>query len=280
MPPWCVRSENSTHLRRRRLIGCRDTNRVDPLDPAAAVPTGHDEAHRCAVIRRQRRAIHPDGEKRATRPQRVEGEDPARAGGRRARRHGFVHAAHDDRPRGGRQSLPLEDVDQRDAIPLGHAHQAKVVGIGVARTFDQVRAHGAGAFEQRGDGQGLGRSKPVGANRPRRHRRLECRGRRGADEDLVARRDQAIALNRREIGELTGVETGAADEGAERRRARSIAVKGNRYRAGRRRDSHRSPARSAARRASRRGPGTPRRPTARRHGEERGGRGVDPSRPS
>jgi hypothetical protein len=73
------------HLRRRRLIRCRDADRVDPLDPAAAVPTGHDEPNRGAVIRRQRRAVHPDGEKRATRAQRVEGEDPTRAGGRRAR---------------------------------------------------------------------------------------------------------------------------------------------------------------------------------------------------
>ena len=115
---------------------------------------------------------------------------------------------------------------ERHAVPLGHAHQAEVVGIGVARTFDQVRAQRRGVAREGVDGQSSGRAAEAAhIDGPRR--RGKPRGNGGANEDVRRGCHEAIRRERREIREQPGIEPGTADHRSERRGARAIAVHGN-----------------------------------------------------
>src|SRR5262245_21008283 len=68
------------HMARPRIIRPGQLEFADSLDPRAAVPPGNDEANGCAMIGRERLAVHPDGKKGAELVERSERKDPARAG--------------------------------------------------------------------------------------------------------------------------------------------------------------------------------------------------------
>jgi hypothetical protein len=75
-----VRAAELLHLRGGGLILADETDLIDPFDACAAIPAGHEEAHRRAVVERQRHAVHVGGEKGAGAGELLEGEDPAGPG--------------------------------------------------------------------------------------------------------------------------------------------------------------------------------------------------------
>ena len=109
-----------------------------------------------------------------------------------------------------------DDLGERHAVPLGDAHQAEVVGIGVARALDEMRAHRprlrCASDIQTASGQ-LPRTS------------LERRVARRCGERLSAVGvTSRSGCNVRQVGEAARVESRAAENLAEGRGAGRVAV--------------------------------------------------------
>ena len=130
------------HLRGRQFVGRDESDVLYPLDPRAAIPSGHDQSHRRAVVRGERQAVHARGEKRARGREQANRDDPAGTWSRPSRRLAVVVFARDQhRRRVGRADRHLEHTDQRHAVPLHGAHQSEVLRVAVAGALDEVHAH-------------------------------------------------------------------------------------------------------------------------------------------
>ena len=161
-----MRLANSTICDGRRFIRTDETDFVDPLDPRAAVPSGHGQPNGLAVIVGHRLAVHADGEERTELVEIREWEHPAGADDRALRHLADVIVAA-DQDRGGvlRRLEPRHHFGERNAFPFGHAHQPEIRWIAVARALEQVRAH---LLRQWGQIVELQQLRPARAVRSRR----------------------------------------------------------------------------------------------------------------
>lgn len=211
------------HLRSGGFVRADEPHLVHPLDPRAAVPAGNDEPHRSAVVRRQRLAVHADGEEGAGARQRVERKHPARARDGLARVLSFViESCHANRRCVGQPLEPRNDIRKWDTVPFRDAHQTEVLRIVVPRALDQMCAHRCGRRLQLGKRNRRRLSRARYRDRPPTDSRRQVRRRTGADEDTLRGSDLPVDVEIGEVGEHPGVEARAADQLAEGRFVRAI----------------------------------------------------------